>query len=107
MEVAKQGLVVLVDKDGDTLATHLAGAADDTHETDGEAGIRTGLAAVKLFPYAELGLKQVTEHIHAVVFLRVEAEVKHGAYRPLLLQLLDGETVEELALTLKVGLEGG
>ena len=107
VEVSQQGLVVFVDEDNDAASGLLAGLADDGHEADGDTVALVGRASVEGLPLAELAFEEVLQHFAAVVPFGIEAEVQHGVHVPVLLQLFDGEAVEEFALAQEVGFQCG
>ena len=101
----QQGSVVLVNNNNNLLAALLAGSSYEMGKP--VVGIHY---PVLYAPFALFHLKHLVKVSLQCVLLHVlaagKAEVQHGMLHPFGLQLLNGETLKEALLALKVALQG-
>ena len=104
VDSTQKRLVILVHQHNHLTACLLVSAADDSLEAQLRIHLgRTG--AINPFPLGKLVVQEVIQICHFVILANIQVQVEHGIRLPLRLQLLDGQSLEQIFLSLEVRLQ--
>ena len=101
----QQRLVILVYQDNYSLARLLIRLPYHILETLTSL-VKRGQGAVLLFQRPEKGIKLLIERLFGLIFAHVQVEMEYQVFRPVLLQLFHGKSLEEFLLAREIRVQG-
>ena len=100
----QQGLVVFVHQDDDIPPALFNRPLNNALEPQRKAFLRR-MRTIDGLPFTQPIIQNLLQCRRRIIFLRVQIQVQHRILRPILLQFLHGQALEQLFLALEIGFQ--